>query len=229
MSKRSQTEIVTPDVPSPPSADPAGPVVHESTGSEPTIAELLAGGDAVRDAAFVRTAKESLGPAIALAKAGIPRYRRYLEEAEGLLQRAKVLDLQRLVGLGCPQQTLLWPLEQFHARVKGIPRAIADAQRGLDAVDTLSPAECRRTTGEASVNQWPPRVEYVRLLLMAAGAGEDRLQTDIGALREYVGRVEGWVRGHLVQHGHTAPTMAKEPLRPEPGGTILAFDAFKVP
>ncbi len=223
MSKRTPTELVNPDVPSPPSAESTPP-----TGSEPTIAELLDAAAHIDGAAAVRAAQESLAPAMAIARRGLPLYQRYAAEAAPLLKRAKVLDPARLGALGCPAGLLI-ALQMYRDQVAGIPDAIRQAEAGLDRERTLTPAQCLRTPGEASINQWPSPVEHTRRLLMATGAGEDRLSTDCNALREYLTRVERWVYGHLAQHGPIPPLVAKEAIRESPLRTELDFNAMKTP
>ncbi len=222
MSKRNPTEIVNTD-PTPMPSPSVPP-----TGSEPTVTERLASASVAAAEAGRQAALRYLAPYVADAERNLPAHHALREEAGPVVQQARQVDVALLRSLRCPAH-LLDGFEFTRPHVEDIARTVANVERGLRELPSLTGVACRRNDFHLQTNRWPGAVEVLRDRLLGASHPPDRARQHLAALREWLDRIGAWVQGHVAAGGPTSSLTAQESIPDSPLRTELDFDPRRVP
>ncbi len=214
MSKRTAPEIVSADVPSP------APVVHE-----PLATELLAQDEVGLDAAAVAEARAFLRPFLEKAEQQLPAYRAVWQEAQPVVKRANAENLSTLAARGLSDLALR-RFAMVRDAIAGLGEDIRRAEARIQASKELTAPWCRRTSWQRAANQWPTAVDNVRAACLMLNEPVTEKWNKLRALQREHADLISLAQG-LSPAGPTIT--AREPIRPEPSGSVLAFNPMKTP
>ncbi len=216
MSKR--TVATEPD--SAVSPDPVAPVVHA-----PLATELVAHDEVAADALAVQEARAFLAPYLAKAEAQLPAYREVWAEAAPVVKRAMAENLTTLAARGLPDMALS-RFRMVLAWISGLGEDIRRVEARIQASKELSGPLCRRTSWMRAAGQWPMAVQSIRDATLMVNEPAQQKRDKLDALRREHADLIGLAQG-LSPTG--PPLTAREPIRPESSGSVLAFDPFRTP